>query len=318
MTPASFLPGEGRIGVLCGGVSSERDISLKSGRAVHDALVGAGFKARLIDAREDYMSTILETPVDYVFVALHGRMGEDGTVQRVLETAGIPYSGPGAEACRISMDKALSRRRFEEVGLGNPRWAEFDDPAKALAHRLSYPVFVKPVCGGSSIGTAMVSGADGMPDAVRDAFAEDERILIEERIAGREMAVGILGDSALSPIEIRPKRAFYDFEAKYGDSGTEYLFPDDLEAAWIQELKCAALLAYQALGLSGFSRIDMILAQDRIYLLEANAIPGLTPKSLLPKQAARAGFGFAELCVKIMQSSLRSRPINTPRGPQMM
>ena len=292
------------IAVLCGGTSSEREVSLKSGQGVFEALKARGLRVTLIDAQDDFLGRLKNESVNFVFIALHGKFGEDGTVQTLLEKAGIPYAGSGPEACQKAMDKDLAQTLFWQAGLKVPAWRVYHSYRDAIGHVGMYPVFVKPVSGGSSIGVNFVRGPEDLPLAVKDAFHEDERIMIQHYTPGREMAVGILGEEALPVLEILPSQNFYDFEAKYESSQTRYLFPQDLSEDKLNEIQDTALKAHRVLGLEGFSRVDVIVTPDETFILEVNAIPGLTPKSLLPKQAQARGITFEDLCVMIIQESL--------------
>lgn len=299
-----------KIAVLAGGVSSEREVSLRSGAAVHHALLSKGLNVVLIDAGENAVDQVKAAEAELVFIALHGSFGEDGRIQTLLEDAGIPYTGSGPEACRRAMDKEVSRELFHKAGLPEPRWKILRDPKAPMPQELGLPLFVKPCRGGSSIGVTQVLSAKDWTQALAAAFAEDDKVIVESKIAGREMAVGILGDHALSAIEIRPAREFYDYTAKYSNSGTQYVFPDDLTDPVLRRIQHTALKAHLALGCAGFSRVDLIVTRDADYVLEANAIPGLTETSLLPKQALREGIQFPDLCVMMIDESLRSRGLH--------
>lgn len=296
------------VAVLCGGNSSEREISLRSGRAVHKALSGAGARCELIDVRDaDYLERLKKGRFDVAFVAMHGKFGEDGELQKILEREGIRYTGSGPEACRLAMDKAESRRLFAAAGLKIPHGIVIDTPLDPRIQLVRFPIFAKPVTGGSSIGVACAKKSSELESVLGRAFREDSRVIVEERIKGREMTVGILGGKALPPIEIIPARDFYDYEAKYSDAGTRYEDPAGISVFQTLELKRAALRAHRTLGCSGFSRVDFILAGDGAYILEVNAIPGLTERSLLPKMAAKIGLSFAELCDRIIQASFDAK-----------
>lgn len=296
-----------KIAVLAGGVSSERDVSLRSGAAVHAALAAKGLDAVLLDVNEDAVRQVRAAGADLAFIALHGAFGEDGRIQSALEAAGIPYTGSGPEACRRAMDKEVSRELFRKAGLPEPQWRVLRGPDVPLPADFSLPVFIKPCRGGSSIGVTQVSSAEAWPAAYAAARAEDEKTIVESKVRGREMAVGILGDHALPAIEIRPAREFYDYTAKYSNAGTQYVFPDDLSPARLKRAQETALKAHQALGCAGFSRVDLIVTDAADFVLEVNAIPGLTATSLLPKQASREGIQFADLCVMMIRESAKAR-----------
>ncbi len=298
--------GDFPVAVLCGGNSSEREISLRSGRAVYEALRNAGFPAELVDVRgEEVLAKLEARPVKMAFIAMHGKFGEDGQLQQLLQTRGIPYTGSGPGACRLAMDKAASRRRFEEKGLRIPKGIILENPLDPRIPLLATPLFAKPAIGGSSLGVTCVRGNGDLARALEAAFREDARVILEEKIDGREMTVGILGEEALPLIEIIPARDFFDYEAKYADAGTRTEEPRDLGAGERRRIEETALAAHRALGCSAFSRVDLIVNSGGAWVLEVNAIPGLTEKSLLPKMAARRGLAFDELCVRIMEESLK-------------
>ena len=298
-----------KIAVLAGGTSSEREVSLRSGAAVHQALVGKGFDAVLLDVDGRAAAQARAAGADLAFIALHGVFGEDGGVQSALEEAGIPYTGSGPEACRRAMDKEASRKVLNQSGFAEPRWRVIrgGTAPPGAPSDLEYPFFVKPCRGGSSIGVSQVKSEAEWPAAWAAARAEDDKVIVESKVTGREMAVGILGDHALPVIEICPARDFYDYTAKYSDSGTRYVFPDDLTPAVLKRIQENALRAHRALGCGGFSRVDLILTAAADYVLEVNAIPGLTAASLLPKQALKEGIQFADLCVMMIRESIKTR-----------
>lgn len=304
----------GRIGVLMGGPSSEREISLKSGKAVFEAFKQLGFDAVEIDIKtddaEENIGLIKSHDLNCAFLALHGRFGEDGQIQRILESADIPYTGSGVEASKLAMDKVLSRKIFETNGLAVPRYKVFEKKSflACWSNHLSFPLVIKPATHGSSIGLSIIDREEDLVKAVDLAFSFDERIIIEEYIKGRELTVGILEERALPVIEIIPKRAFFDFEAKYQAGLTEYVVPAQLKEEISEKTKQAALSAHKLLGCSGCSRVDLILNQDEIpFILEVNTIPGLTSTSLLPKAARCVGIEFGDLCLKLVQLAYEKR-----------
>jgi D-alanine-D-alanine ligase len=296
-----------KIAVICGGTSSERQVSLKSGAGIHDALKRAGYDVCLLDLSADAEKDIADTPMDFAFIALHGSYGEDGGIQTLLESKGIPYAGSDAVGCRNAFDKRITREILDEQGIPCPAWREVTSANEAAGLGLRYPVFVKPTRGGSSIGVSLVKTADEMPNALIKAFSEDSRVLIETSCPGREFAVGILGESALPVIEIVPGGEFYDYASKYESSATRYEFPGDLGNDLQLEMQKLAVSTHVFLGCSAFSRVDLMLSGGKIYVLELNTIPGMTTKSLLPKQAAKIGIDYTELCVRMMEESLRER-----------
>lgn len=303
---------DGRIGVLMGGPSSERDISLKSGRAVYESLKRLLPDVVAIDITTDNAqearSQIESRSIKCAFLALHGRFGEDGQVQKILEDLNIPYTGSGVFASRLAMDKAASRRIFADNGLIAPRSRELlkglwqNGAEKCSDCGFGFPLVVKPATGGSSIGLSIVDKSEDLESAVRLAFGLDERILIEEYIDGREVTVGIVDEEPLDVIEIMPKKRFFDYEAKYKVGMTEYDVPAKLDAPTASRLKEAALSAHKLIGCSGCSRVDMILrAGKEPFILEINTIPGFTETSLLPKAARLSGMDFFKLCLKLIE-----------------
>lgn len=310
----------GRIGVLMGGSSSEREISLKSGKAVYETLKQSSLQAVPIDIKTDNVEEIINLikshNIDCAFLALHGRFGEDGQIQQILEILKIPYTGSGVEASRLAMDKIASRRIFETAGLNVPKYKVVDKPHPVREergkssydadwktnHNLGLPLVIKPATQGSSIGLSIIDKKENLDRAVDLAFTFDKNVIIEEYITGREMTVGILDDHALPVIEIIPKKKFFDYEAKYQPGMTDYIVPAQLKENIAQRIKTAALSAHKLLGCLGCSRVDIILnKKDLPVVLELNSIPGLTETSLLPKAAASEGIEFKELCLKLIK-----------------
>lgn len=304
----------GRIGVLMGGASSERDISLKSGKSVYEAFRQLGVDVVAIDIKsedaEENINLIKSQNIDCAFLALHGRFGEDGQIQQILDSIDLPYTGSGVDASRLAMDKVLSRKIFESNGLAVPRYRVFEGksfPEKWNNH-LGLPLVIKPATHGSSIGLSIIDKEQDLKRAVDLAFSYDDRIIIEEYIKGRELTVGILEERALPVIEIIPKKMFFDFEAKYQAGMTDYVVPAQISEEVAQATKDAALKAHQLLGCSGCSRVDLILGKDGVpYVLEVNTIPGLTSTSLLPKAARCVGIEFSQLCLKLIQLAYEKR-----------
>ncbi len=294
---------EEKITVLAGGPSCERAISLLSGQAVYEALRSQGLAVRLMDPDDTMIARLKKDGTTAVFIALHGAFGEDGTVQAMLDEAGIPYTGSDAKASRIAFDKSESQRLFQKAGLVVPDFTVLEKPRPLPARqKLKLPVVVKPSSCGSSVGVTIVRNPEEFSKAVDLAFTFSERVLVERYIEGRELTVGILDDQPLPIVEVIAQRKFYDYEAKYRDSGTRYEFPAKLSAEEAEKVSSAALRAYQVLGCLHFARTDVILANDGTpYVLEVNTIPGLTSKSLLPKAAKAQGIDFPDLCVKIIE-----------------
>ncbi len=299
----------GRIGVLMGGYSSEREISLKSGTAVAEALKRQGGEVVAIDItvkdKEKITSLIRSYSLDVAFITLHGRLGEDGAIQSILEELGVPYTGSGVEASRLALDKVLAQDLFLKSGIQVP--AHISLYKQETAHHAGlvggidfYPVVVKPAREGSSIGISLVRGPEGLTEALQKAWKYDDKVLIEQYIPGRELTVGILGDEALAPIEIRPKAEFFDFKAKYNSGTTEYIVPAQIPQDISQRVRQTALQAHRALGCADLSRVDFILAENgAYYVLEVNTIPGFTSTSLLPKAAKVMGIDFDRLCLQL-------------------
>lgn len=302
----------GRVGVLAGGPSNERDISMRSGKAVHNALLGEGVDAIFLDVKNNIREIIENSCMDIAFIALHGRLGEDGVIQKMLEDAGIPYTGSGVEASRLAMDKIASKKKFISKNIPVPRYVIFEkgDFDIKKADDIGYPLVVKPQSEGSSIGLSIANEKKSLDTAISKAFQYGEKIIIEEYIAGRELTVGILDDNALPVVEIVPKNHVYDYAAKYNDPDTQYLVPADIEEQAYENARKLGKAAHNALGCSSFSRVDMIMdSSGKIFVLEVNTIPGMTERSLLPKAAQAAGLRFGELCVKILTNALSLRQL---------
>lgn len=296
----------GKVGVLLGGSSSERAISLKSGKAVARALRNRGVKVVEIGEDGDVKSGVLKQRIDLAFIALHGRFGEDGQVQHFLEEAGIPYTGSGVAASHLAMDKGASRMKFRQDGLTVPEFRLYRRGEAHLPPPFTGRLVIKPAREGSSIGLTIIRSSRGYEAACRTAERYDRQILVERYIPGRELTVGVLEDEALPVIEIVPKNKFFDFSAKYTEGRTEFILPAPLPEERYREVQAAALRAHRSLGCYAYSRTDFILGRDgRLYLLEVNTIPGFTSTSLFPQAAARAGISFGELCIKLLELALR-------------
>lgn len=293
-----------RIGVLMGGPSSEREVSLKSGRAVCDALRSLNLEAVGIDIQrpdKNYaIDLVLSYDIDVAFLALHGEFGEDGKLQAILEEINIPYTGSRPRASALAMDKIASRRLFRAAGLNIPAYCVLDRGHRKTKALRVFPLVVKPATGGSSLGLSIADNPGELKSAVDLAFKYDKKVIVEEYITGKEITVGIFEDMPLEPIEIKPKRRFFDYKAKYEAGHTEYVVPAKLPFETMQLLKETALSAHTALGCSFFSRVDIILACDnKPFVLEVNTIPGFTATSLLPKAVLQKGIPFTELIVRI-------------------
>jgi D-alanine-D-alanine ligase len=306
----------GRVGVLMGGVSTERGISLKSGNAVLQSLKKQGLDAVALDIENNSLPQniwlIKNSAIDVAFVALHGSFGEDGQIQEILEGLDVPYTGSGVMASRLALDKIASRRIFQIHNLCVPRYA--------VIHRLTFhkgyglwekvfdfPVVVKPANQGSSIGLSITDSRKGLKKALDLAFSLDETVLVEEYIRGREVTVGILKNLALPVVEIKPKNRFFDYRAKYTLGMTRYIVPAKIKDEESRRVKQHALAAHRFLGCEGFSRVDVILKDGCPYILEVNTIPGLTETSLLPKAAKTAGIPFDSLCLRLVKSAYEKK-----------
>jgi D-alanine-D-alanine ligase len=297
-----------RIGVLAGGASSEREISLKSGKAVYEALSEMGINSVFIDAsKEGLLNEIERLGVDVAFIALHGKFGEDGDVQQLLSSAGIPYTGSRAEASRIAFDKIKSKKKFLQAGLLVPEFKKvaLGDDIAAVFDGMSTPCVVKPRFEGSSMGLSVVTEPGGIFEAVDLAFTFGREAIVEDFIPGRELTVGILEDKALPVVEIIPAGGVYDYGSKYSSLSTRYVVPAKICPDLYFRAQEAGLNAHKVLGCRGFSRTDIRITPDGdLYILEVNTIPGLTEKSLLPMAAMAAGVDFKQLCVKMLKSAL--------------
>ena len=292
-----------RIGVLYGGRSAERPISLLSGKAVLAALKELGVNAVGIDAGPDLAFDLKKNKIDFAYIALHGPWGEDGTVQGLLEIMGIPYSGCGVLSSALSMNKIYSKRIFDSAGIPTPRWTVLGpEGAKTLPR---FPCFVKPSTQGSAIGVSRVTGKSSFKIAVKKAFEFDDRILVEKLISGTEITVGVLGRTALPVIEIVPANKFYDYESKYKPGFSRHLIPARTSGSASAGAQKLALAVFDALGCKAVARIDMIIdKKGNHWVLEANTVPGMTETSLLPDAARAAGLSFGDLILEIIRFSV--------------
>jgi len=301
----------GRIGVLMGGLSSEREISLKSGREVYQALKKQGLNVIPLDIKSpNCLSTIKKAKISCAFIALHGRFGEDGTIQKILESLKVSYTGSGVAASYLCLDKIASRRIFKQRNIPVPEYDILNRNSWQRRLRelsFSFPVVVKPSSEGSSIGISFVDKESKLRAAIEQALRYGNTIMIEKYIKGREITVGILAETILPVVEIVPKRRFFDFQAKYEKGKSDYLVPAKITQRHCKNAQGLGLLAHRALGCAGFSRVDMILAKSGPVVLEVNSIPGLTSMSLLPMAAKAAGINFNQLCLKIVQLALKNK-----------
>jgi len=275
-----------------GGRSAEREISLRSGRAVLSALRELGHEVYALDLTQDLCERLKELKPDKVFIALHGTYGEDGRVQGLLDLLGIPYVGSGVLGSAIAMDKEITKKILTFHGIKVPRWQTVKSPSEVSWD--DFPAVVKPADQGSSVGLFVVKNLQEAKEAVSKCVELSKKVLIEEFIEGRDITVGILKDIALPPIEIRPKKGIYDYESKYTKGMSEYVFIEEQELA--QQLQKIALEVHKALELKDLSRIDFRLSKEGVpYVLEANTLPGMTELSLFPMACKKAGIDFAKM-----------------------
>lgn len=338
-----------RITVLLGGTSSERDVSIASGLLIARALRERGHAVVAVDTvkgpfTEAAERGMLATPVmkhvpptraeldalravemerlaevlpalsdtDVVFVGLHGGTGEDGTIQALLDLAGLCYTGSGHLASALAMDKDLSKRLFRAAGVRTPNWIMAPADVATVRHEIGFPAIVKPANEGSTVGLSLVKREQDLGAAIEEAARHDPQVMIEQYIPGRELTVGILGDEALPVGEILPKHEIYDYECKYTAGMAEEQFPADLTATQVATLQQQARAAFRALKLSGYARIDFRMTQaGEIHCLEANTLPGMTELSLMPQAARAAGLPFGELCERIALLALNGKEVAT-------
>jgi D-alanine-D-alanine ligase len=311
-----------RVAVLKGGRSLERQVSLKSGARVQDALERLGHEVIPIDVGADLVDRLSADRPDVAFVALHGRDGEDGTVQELLEVMGIRYTGSGVSACIRASDKVLAKHAMRDHGIPTPDFYAFNETAfkelgaaqalPAIEERLQFPIVVKPAAQGSALGIKFARTPADVPAALVAAFSYDRKVLLERHVLGRDLAVSIIDEDgaprALPIVEAVPQQEdFYDFEARYEIGRTKFVCPAELADDVAARASAIALEVYELLGCAGFARIDLMLERetDALQVLEANAIPGLTETSLLPQAADAAGIEFDELVARILESEAR-------------
>lgn len=302
---------EQKIVVLYGGTSAERDVSLRSGNAVYKALKSMDFNVELIDTKGFCLSELANKEVDRVFIALHGRGGEDGCLQGALEYMNIPYTGSGVLGSALSMDKIRSKQVFQAVQIPTAPFCIADKitynqaNAEKIMDELGNKVMVKPANEGSSIGMAMAKNADELHHALTAAFVYDDHVLVEAWITGPEYTVAILGENALPAIHMETPREFYDYEAKYQSTTTQYHCPCGLPPENEEQLQAIALKAFKATGAKGWGRVDVMRSEINGWqVLEVNTVPGMTETSLVPKAAKESGLTFNELVTKVLEISL--------------
>ena len=301
---------EKKIGVLMGGLSAEREVSLNSGAAVHQALLAQGYDAVAIDVGRNLAAVLEREGVQAAFIALHGRYGEDGCIQGLLELMQIPYTGSGVLASALAMHKLFSKQTFTAEGILTAPFRHFRRGEQVRPAEIPFglPLVVKPAQEGSSVGISIVREEKHLAPALELAFRHDSDILVEQYIKGQEVQVGILDDRPIGAIEIVPKGEFYDYEAKYTDGMAEHIFPARLAPALYEKALQTGLAAHRSLGCSGYSRVDLLVtAQEECYVLEVNTLPGMTALSLLPEIAAKgAGLSFEALVERIIESATLS------------
>ncbi|MGH2888838.1 MAG: D-alanine--D-alanine ligase family protein [Solirubrobacteraceae bacterium] len=331
-----------RVAVLKGGRSLERQVSLRSGARVQDALERLGHEPVAIDVGPDLVDRLSEAGPDVAFIALHGRDGEDGTVQELLEVVGIPYTGSGVSACIRAADKVLAKHAMRDRGIPTPDFHAFNETAlgalgaaralPAIEERLRFPIVVKPARQGSALGIKFARTPSDVPTALVAAFSYDRKVLLERHVSGRELAVSILDEPrgeedgpgpalagtpvALPIVEAIPlgEEDFYDFEARYEIGRTRFVCPAQLDEEIAARARAVALDVYGLLGCAGFARVDLMLEEgsDELYVLELNPVPGLTETSLLPLAAEAAGIPFDELVARILAAAPAVAPVSSP------
>ena len=305
----------GRVAVVMGGDSAEREVSLDGGRDVLAGLQRAGVEAFAVDGAPALLKAIEQQSAQRVFIMLHGRGGEDGTLQGALETLGVPYTGSGVLGSALCMDKMRCKQVWQACGLPTPAWRIFDAHQDAAAswqddalEALGLPLFVKPVREGSSVGMTLVEDAAQLPDALQLAARYDHQVMVEQFVAGAEYTAGVLDGRSLPLIKIETSTAFYDYDAKYLRDDTRYLCPCGLPEERESEFAELAMQAFEAAGASGWGRVDfMVDEQQRPWLLDVNTVPGMTSHSLIPKAALAAGIEFEQLLVSILETSQAQR-----------
>lgn len=320
-----------RIGVLMGGQSSERDVSIRSGLAIYQSLQELGYNAVLVDLGRDIVNILKKEKVKLAFLALHGGTGENGAIQGMLEVLGIPYTGSNVLASALAMDKEASKKIFSYHGLplapfivvkkpkvgkkvrGKKGQSDRDTNAPGVYLYPDFPELpfevpwvIKPNAEGSSIGVSIVREDSGLRSCLEKTFAFGEKVIIEKFIKGKELHVGVLGDVVLGGVEVRPSREFYNYEAKYTSGLTEYIIPPEFDKTNLENVKNLALKAHLSLGCTGVSRVDFIVDENNNpFILEVNTLPGMTTTSLIPKIASYAGFSFNDLMKEIIRLAIK-------------
>jgi D-alanine-D-alanine ligase len=309
-----------KVAVLMGGHSLEREVSLRTGHRVQEALESKGYPVVTIDVDEHLVKTLKRHQTDLAFIALHGKYGEDGTVQELLEILDIPYTGPGVLSSILGMNKELSKEIFLREGIPTPKFYALSSGAfkemgasaalEDVVAKIGLPLVVKPSGQGSALGIKFVHALDELPHALIGALSYDETVLLEEYIAGTEVAVSVIGNSnpqILPIVEIVPKKGFFDFESMYTPGMTEYFIPARISASAYKHAEDAAGRVYRLFGCQGVSRVDMVVRDETPYVLELNTIPGMTETSLLPMAAKEAGMEFPDLVEGMVKWALEKR-----------
>jgi D-alanine-D-alanine ligase len=289
-----------KIGVLLGGRSSEREISLRSGEAILRSLKRMGYRAVPIDVDTGLPEVLKREGIEVAFIALHGRFGEDGTVQGLLEILGIPYTGTGVAGSAVATDKALTKHLLTGMGIETPSYKVIKERGHVA---FPLPFVVKPAREGSTIGVSIVKNESDIERSIEEAFRFDQKVLLESYVEGREITQGIVNGLLLPLIEIRPKRGFYDFISKYTKGMTDYIFDVELDRAIREKIRDQTLKIVEAMEIKGASRIDMVVSGEKVYVLEINTSPGMTETSLVPLAWRRMGRGFDELVEEILKSA---------------
>ncbi|MDI6822324.1 MAG: D-alanine--D-alanine ligase [Actinomycetota bacterium] len=307
-----------KIAVLMGGRSLEREVSLKSGRRISDALKEKGYKVIQLDINENLVNNLLREHVELVYIALHGKYGEDGTVQELLEILGVPYTGPGVYSSIVGFDKVLSKEIFQIEGIPTPKFyalssGSFKEMGASgvlgeVIKKIGLPIVVKPACQGSALGIKFVKTPEELPSALIGALSYDDKVLLEEYIKGKEVAVSIIGNANPKPlpvVEIVPKKEFFDFESMYTMGMTDYFVPARISKELTEKVQNTAVKVHRILRCRDVSRVDMIIGEDDVpYVLELNTSPGMTETSLLPMAAKAAGMEFPDLVDKLVRLAL--------------
>lgn len=296
-----------KVGVIYGGKSAEREVSINTGKAVAAALKSENYNVVMLDsAEEKFVNNVLASRIDMAFIALHGGYGENGTIQGFFEILGIPYTGSGVTASSLAMNKKFTKNIFSAAGINTPRWLIVNAENKHFVTEIfDFPAVVKPVSQGSAIGVSIVRKEKDCAKAIDEAMLHGDEVIVEEYIEGTEITVAMLGEKPLTPIQIIPKNKFYDYYSKYAAGGSEHIIPPRLSQGIIKNAKALALRAHHALGCRVFSRVDIIVdKKNKLHVLEVNTLPGMTATSLYPDAAKFDGWEFGSLLKEIIRLSM--------------